>query len=417
MALTKPILLDETGQKINETLKDVANAIRGYEPEKKEWSVVINTAQSSPILSQMGGDHTSWMIYRNKIGRYLLHNDGKAYKLDKKDSRLFEDGTLVDETQGHVMVRLPRLYYKVTTDGTIATITMCEREFAENCEELDEQWIGAYLGSVVGNVFVSRSGLNPTRGRNISQFHSLAQANSEDGKWGLTDYNQRQKLVLLYLCEYLDLNSQAALGNGMTGTGKNWCAVVQNAKTGMTAELGDECGKVLFTEDGQLVGGACHVSLFGVEDPYGWFWEMVQGCYFGNSENEEQEGTECFLYEGNRMPTTEELATKPTGLYRQLVRPITSGWVKALLMGEKFDVIPATLGGGSTTYWCDYHYANNTGQLLLFGGIANYGANDGLVCSTSNVAFSYASSYIGSRLAYYGQVDIMHHETNTIDNQ
>ena len=410
-ALTKPVLLDETGKSIAGQLSNIADAIRGYAPDKKEWSLTINTSSSNPILSEMGGDKTSWLQYRAKIGRYLVTPEGKAMKLDPENSRLFADGTEVDESMGNIMVRLPRMYYKVTTTGGLVTLTMCEREFGEDCEVIDEQWVGAYLGSVVSGKLTSRSNLNPTRSITISKFWEYAQANG--GKWGLVNYEQRKMMVMLYLCEYLDLNSQAALGLGMTGTGDNWCAVVQDAKTGATAELGDECGKVNFTAEGQLVGGACHVSLFGIEDPYGWIWEMVQGCYFGSKDNDEQEGSECFIYEGNRMPTEEELKSHPRGQFRQLKRLIASVWVKAMTLDKKFDMIPASTGGSSTTYWGDYHYANNAGQLLLWGGYAHNGSYDGLVVSSSGNAFSYSSSAIGSRLAYHGEVEIVGHESTT----
>lgn len=410
--ITKPLLLDGTGQQMVKELHDIAMAVRGFEYETSTWSVTINNSQSSPILPVMGGDHTSWLIYREKIGRYQVTNDGKARKLDKNNSRLFADRTEVNEDDGHIMVRFPRLYYKVTEEGSLTTITMCEREFAEECNEIDEQWIGAYIGAVVNNAFVSRAGLNPTRSHTISQFWTAAQQNGTN--WGLVDYTQYQIMLLCYICEYLDLNSQAALGNGMTGTGGNWSAVVQNAKTGDTRELGDNCGKVMFTEDGQLVGGASHVSLFGIEDPYGWFWTMVQGCYFGNSENEEQDGTECFIYEGNHMPSADELATHPAGQYRQIVRPISTGWVRSLILGANLDIIPKTLGGSSTTYWCDYHYTNNTGQLLLWGGFANAGSACGFVYSDSDNAFSDSYSHFGSRLAYHGKdIEIIGTENNS----
>ena len=409
--LTKPVLLDETGKKIAGCIQEVANAVRGYAPEKKEWSIAINTANSNPILSDMGGDKTSWLQYRAKIGRYLVTPEGRAMKLNPENSRQFANGTEVDETQGHIMVRLPRLYYKVSTIGDLVTLTMCEREFGEGCEVIDEQWVGAYLGTVVSGKLTSRSGLNPTRSITINKFWEYAQANGS--KWGLVDYELRKMMVMLYLCEYLDLNSQAALGLGMTGNGNNWCDAVYNAKTGATAELGDECGKVNFTEEGQLVGGACHVSLFGIEDPYGWFWEMVQGCYFGSKNNDDQDGTECFIYEGNRMPNEEELQTRPYGQYRELKRLISSGWVRSMLFGEKFDMIPASFGGSSASYWGDYHYANDEGQLLLWGGAAYSGSNAGLVYSYSNCAFSDAYSDFGSRLAYHGEVEIIDHESTT----
>ena len=214
-------------------------------------------------------------------------------------------------------------------------------------------------------------------------------------------------MMVIYLCEFLSMKSQLNLGMGMTGEGNNWCEVVYNAKAGATAVLGDKCGKVNFLDSGQLVSGACHVSLFGVEDPYGWFWEFVHGIYFGNSENQAQDGTECFIYEGNRLPTNDELTTHPSGIYRKITRLTSSGYVKKLLWGTNLDILPATLGGNSVDGHGDYHYANTTGQVLLLGGIAYDGSSCGLGCSSSYGGWSIANSNFGARLAYYGRANII----------
>ena len=74
------------------------------------------------------------------------------------------------------------------------------------------------------------------------------------------------------------------------------------------------------------------------------------------------------------------------------------------MAGDNFDIFPAKIGGGSTSYWADYSWANNTGQLVFWGGNAYYGADCGLACAISHGAWSYSSAYVGSRLAYYGNL-------------
>ena len=399
--ITDPILLDKTGKEIVSKLDKIERAIRGPEYVSKTWTLNINTANYQVT---MDGDINSWLAYRAKLGRYAMTNDGKARKLHHDNSRLLEDGTAYDAASCHIMVRYPNLYYSVSTSGDVVTLTLSEREFI-NCKAFGDQWIGAYIGAVVSGALVSRADINPTRSLNINQFWNYAQANGSD--WGLSDYRQRQMMMVIYLCEFLSMNSQLNLGLGMTGEGNNWCAVVYGATAGATAVLGDKCGKVNFLESGQLVNGACHVSLFGVEDPYGWYWEFVQGIYFGNSENANQDGTECFIYEGNRMPTSDELAGTPSGLYRKITRITSSGWVRKMLWGANLDVLPDTLGGSSVDGHGDYHYANNTGQVLLWGGSADYGSSCGLGYSSSNDGWSYAYSHIGARLAYHGKASII----------
>ena len=107
------------------------------------------------------------------------------------------------------------------------------------------------------------------------------------------------------------------------------------------------------------------------------------------------------------MPTSDELAGTPSGLYRKITRLTTSGWVRKMLWGANLDVLPDTLGGSSVDGHGDYHYANSTGQVLLWGGAASHGSYCGLGYSNSRSGWSGADSCFVARLAYYGKVDII----------
>lgn len=64
--------------------------------------------------------------------------------------------------------------------------------------------------------------------------------------------------------------------------------------------------------NGSNTGVDCsRVNMMGIEDPYGWQWEFLQGVFCGSSNNSSQSGTEIFIYKGNRLPTTAELAAHP----------------------------------------------------------------------------------------------------------
>ena len=80
------------------------------------------------------------------------------------------------------------------------------------------------------------------------------------------------------------------------------------------------------------------------------------------------------------------------------------GYVKEIIFGESGEIIPALVGGGSTTYFCDYHYTNIPASValrgVLFGGSANNGASAGLVYAYSNAAPSYTNAHFGSRLCF-----------------
>ena len=80
------------------------------------------------------------------------------------------------------------------------------------------------------------------------------------------------------------------------------------------------------------------------------------------------------------------------------------GYVKEIIFGESGEIIPALVGGGSTTYFCDYHYTNIPASValrgVLFGGSAGNGASAGLACALSLSAPSYTSANVGSRLCF-----------------
>ena len=80
------------------------------------------------------------------------------------------------------------------------------------------------------------------------------------------------------------------------------------------------------------------------------------------------------------------------------------GYVKEIIFGESGEIIPALVGGGSTTYFCDYHYTNIPASValrgVLFGGYALNGATAGLASAASYHTPSAANANVGSRLCF-----------------
>ncbi len=86
--------------------------------------------------------------------------------------------------------------------------------------------------------------------------------------------------------------------------------------------------------------------------------------------------------------------------------PRANGYVKQLILGEHGEIMPLAIGGGSTTYLCDYFYTNipASGEAtrgFLFGGHARDGAFAGFVFAHTPGAPSLTSANIGSRLCYF----------------
>lgn len=373
------------------------------------WGVPLKQNQTS---SEWGvvGNTGMWNEYKNTIGRYLMTNDGKAAKLSSSTSNAFADGTTLDETKGHVMVIAPNPYYRIVRDPATQMDTLWMSMIPIGGHRIggdDNDFIalGAYKASVSGSAIVSRSGVAPAGARTISAFWNLAQGNGKN--WGLTSWDHVRFMMMLGLSEYGNPNIQDKLGYGVAGSSNlDLWAEAAKLLTGATISLGDHCGKIPITlVNGANTGVNCsRVNLFGIEDPYGWQWEMIQGIYYGSSNNPSQQPTDCYIYEGNRMPTDAELTTHPNGNYRVIQRGTAGGYVKTMYIGEYFDLMCQTVGGGSNSYWCDYYWYAATGQLCLWGGLASNGSFCGLGCVHSNPAFSHSAAYYGARLAYYGPI-------------
>ena len=294
---------------------------------EKSWGLTIPVDGSTNYT--LVGNEAACNSYLSKIGRYLLKSNGDAYKLNVYDSTIldYNDATF-DPNLGNVMVRIPRLSYMVVRDSAGRdTIWMTEEPVMRNV--IEEQWIGAYLASYYGNKLRSMKGETVAVDRTINTFWDQAQANGK--AFGLTNYTQRILMVLIYLSKYRSLNSQATLGYGMNGNTDN-LAASQNKPTGETSSIGDACGSV---DGGTDNANAKHISLFGLEDIYGWFWEMIQGVFLINNK--------VYVYDGNRMPDSEELAYGAMGKSRSFNRIASEGWITKLGGGEHFDIFPLWL--------------------------------------------------------------------------
>jgi hypothetical protein len=80
------------------------------------------------------------------------------------------------------------------------------------------------------------------------------------------------------------------------------------------------------------------------------------------------------------------------------------GYVKQMFIGKDGSIMPTSVGGGTTTYYADYHYRANAGPTSWYGvsvgGAANYGANVGLAFVYAPYSVSTSSANSGARLCF-----------------
>jgi hypothetical protein len=365
-----------------QVLRQVAWGVPLEKSSNPAWGVVGNTALRDE--------------WNEMKGRYLVTNAGLAAKLSKTNSNVYADGTTLDVSKGHIMVVKPRLYYLFKKDSYTGYNMLWMSTLPIGGHYIEQICDGAFLAYVRSGALTSIPSVVPTRSLTITQFWNYAQVNGKD--WGLIDWDSVRYYMMECLSDYGSPNIQTNLGYGVGGSAGNslWNG---GFSTGETMSLGDESGYVTISGDSN------HTSLHGSEDLYNAEWQMVQGIYFGSSSNSAQSGTEAFIYQGNRLPSSTELTTQPSGEYRQSTRYTAgSNYVSSMKLGEYFDLLATGVSGSSSTYWCDYYYGNSTGQLCLWGADAGNGSPAGLAYVSSHGAFGHSSAGIGSRLAYKGKL-------------
>jgi hypothetical protein len=411
---TDYVLITVNGSVRRMTVENLMNSLNSGDDmllRQVAWGVPILQDQTSQAWGIIGNT-TMRTEYESKCGRYLVSNTGIAAKLSRVDSSVFADGTTLDESKGHVMFIAPRLYYRVTKDATtnVSYLWLSQlpigAQYIGTCHNNEYVAIGAYNGAVVNSALVSRSSqaLYIT-GATIESFWNMAQKNGTN--WGLCNYDHVRFMAMLGIGHYGNPNIQSQLGYGLCGSGSSTWEYAKALTTGATKSLGDAWARV----DVSLTGGTncSHVNMGGVENWYGWQWNMIQGIYCGSSGNSAngQTGSEVYIYKGNRIPTSAELTTHPVGDYRQITRSLTTldgYYVISMLLGDYFDLFPTKIGGSADTYWGDGAWARQNGQLVSWGGGAYICSPCGLACCHSQSYFSYSVDSFGSRLAYYGQL-------------
>lgn len=369
-----------------EKLMDSMNVGQSQLLRQVAWGTYLeyNSGTSWPQI----GNLQMKELYLSQCGRYLVKNDGTAAKMNPLNSAYFIDGTAVDHSKGHTMWYSPDLYYLVTTENGLPILWTSMIPIGG--KKAPAMCLGAYKGNVTGGALVSKPNLVPTGSLTISQFWAAAQVNGKD--WGLQSYTQRKKIVMQFLAEYGNTSIEAVLGAGLI----NNYADARNITTGKTISLGDASGAVN-TTDAQARTVQC-ISYRGLENPFGQVWEFVQGILSNNET--------VYIFDGNKVANDKP----PVGVdYRTQTRLTSASaqYIDSMRLGEFFDIIPKTVGGGSTNRWADGHWSSAAGEVWLFGGAANNGSICGLSASNADSVFSLASSNLGARLAFYGSLKVV----------
>lgn len=408
-----------------------------------EWDTTV----SNPVPTRIGkAELHAELPVQSLIRRCVLKTDGTVnYYLNANDSTKRDNGAAANLSgaDGQVMVELPECYARFEMDGTKRRALISTQELP-GFHKWNKAYISAYeatvqrstntLMSVVNMGADYRGGGNnadwdgtyrsllgrPATNISLTSFRSYARQ-GRSTEWNCNVYQLHKELWWFFAIEYCNFNSQAeynaaldsngyhqgGLGAGVTQISdwNGYNGYMPFVPCGTTNSLGNRTGVVTYNAmkaDGETVHYAAPVPSYrGVENPFGHIWKCTDGCLC-NIQSEAAGGVSMFYVCDNPANFASSISANYD--YRGDL-PRSNGYVKEVILGEYGEIMPLSIGGGSTTYFCDNFYTDIPGsgsetRGVLFGGTANAGAYAGFVFAYTLNAPTYAYAAFGSRLCF-----------------
>ena len=383
--ITKPLLLDETGKNIVAALKGIENAyIKIGNANLESIATGVKIGVSNPNLIRYGNLQAIRSVVDNQ-GSWVFDSARMIKcKLHPLDHTKFADGTAWDGVTGDAFRKFGRMSYVVKTDENGDTIAWgSDLDLAGNkFHVFRENYVGCYKGHIDSNGKLrSIPRVVATGNKTMSEFFAAAQANHAN--YGLMDYHDHCKMLLMHYLYYGTADSGATMGIGLQN--ERWNVDYYNPTTGQCDSLGDGTGSAPYKSSG--LNQNC---LWGVEALAGSQWEFRPGIRF--------DGVNAIVYEGNIVSNTALGRT----FHRDPDLNLSGSYITKMALGEYFDMIPVAGGGNASTYYCDGAWSSSGGQLLLAGGSSGNGSVSGLSAASSTGGFGDAGVNLGARLAFRG---------------
>lgn len=415
-----------------------------------EWNATV----SNPKPTRIGKmELHKELPLQSLMRRCILKDNGTVnYYLHANDSTKRDNGAAANLTgaDGQYMVELPDMYVRFETDGDISRhlqsteplpgFRLWRKDYV-SAVEATVQRSTTTLCSVVnkdadyrgGNNDASRDGTYktqlgmPATQISLTNFRAYARKRGST-EWNCNLYQTHRKLWWLFAVEYANFNSQDAFNAELDENGYHQGGLSSGVTTlngtkwntfnnyypfvpcGTTNSLGNHSGVVEFTMPDEYDPGVptkVNVPSYrGVENPFGHIWKWTDGCKCLIQSETDGGLSEFYVCD-------DPAAFTSSGVVNYDLRgnlPRKEGYVKKLILGEHGEIMPLEVGGGSTTYFCDYFYTNipSSGvseRGVLFGGSAYHGTSAGYVYAYTNSTAAYTTANFGSRLCFYPQIE------------
>ena len=287
-----------------------------------------------------------------------------------------------DATAG-TLVAIPKYYYKWTRTGPAMKLQIspdpqdgffvspAHADRGDGKGERDYVYVGRYH---CASNYKSQAGGQPVA--NITRAKARRNIHNLGSTYWQYDYAMYWTIMMLYLVEYANWNSQATIGYGCSPSGNKFnMGLTDNMQyhTGTTAASRTTYGSIQYRH---------------IEGLWDNVYDWCDGIRFSRST------VYCIANPASFSDTSggTNVGTRATS------SGYISGWTNPTADGFEYALYPNAVSGSETTYVCDYCNYYASGVVLFVGG--NYGQYQdhgafGLVGSSTA---SSASASIGCRL-------------------
>lgn len=288
-----------------------------------------------------------------------------------------------DDATAGKLVKIPKYWFKWTRSGNGMKLQIsngpedgfhvspAHADRGDGKGERDYVYVGRYH---CNTSYKSQAGSQPaasmTRATARSSIHNLGST------YWQYDFAMYWTIMMLYLVEYANWNSQATIGYGCSPSNSKF-------NSGATDNMVYHTGTSAASRT--TYGSVQYRHIEGLWDNvYDW----CDGIWFSGST------VYCIANPASFSDTSggTNVGTRATS------SGWISGWTNPTADGFEYALYPNAVGGSETTYVCDYCNYDASGVVLRVGG--NYGQyqNRGAFYLSGNSTASNANEYIGCRL-------------------
>lgn len=275
-------------------------------------------------------------------------------------------------TTSDVVVYIPEFYYKVKKIGSEIYFYI-----ADGVIEGFNKHPGS--GCYVGR-YTATSGYNIRSGQtsvvNMTRAVARTNARSKGTGWQLYDYKTYNAIILLYIVEFADWNSQATIGRGYVDNNSG------QINTGQTDTMIYHTGRASGTD------GKTAIQYRHLENLWGNIYQWVDGVNF--DKGNVLVGNTPSVYADDTSTNYSNVGTKSQ----------TDGWISniGVSVDKPWYFYPTATSGSESAYIPDKGIYGSGWRVLYVGGSWSYASVAGLCSFFAYYASSAAGSVVGPRL-------------------